>query len=33
MWHIKSIEKQDNRWENAKDYRTPKGDNLYDNLM
>tara|TARA_B100001113_G_scaffold108079_2_gene87676 strand:- start:5060 stop:5713 length:654 start_codon:yes stop_codon:yes gene_type:complete len=33
LWHIKSIEKQDNRWGNAKDYRTPKGDNLYDNLM
>ena len=32
LWHIKSIEKQDNRWEDG-NYKVPKGDNLYDNLM
>ena len=34
LWHIKSIEKQDNRWDyDSGDYRVPEGDNLYDTLM
>ena len=32
IWHIKSVEKQDNRWEDGK-YIVPGGENLYDVLM
>ena len=32
IWHIKSIEKQDNRWDNG-NFKSPEGDNLYDTLM
>jgi hypothetical protein len=32
-WHIKSIEKQDNRWNNDGTFNCPEKDNLYDNLM
>lgn len=32
LWHIKSVEKQDNRWEEGK-YVLPEDDNLYDKLM
>jgi glycosyltransferase involved in cell wall biosynthesis len=32
LWHIKSTDKQDNRWENHC-YSFPKNDNLYDELM
>ena len=32
IWHIKSVEKQDNRWEDGK-YIVPGGENLYDDLM
>ena len=34
LWHIKSIEKQDNRWDNKGNYKVPESnDNLYDSLM
>ena len=34
LWHIKSIEKQDNRWDNKGNYKVPESnDNLYDTLM
>ena len=34
IWHIKSIEKQDNRWNlETGDFKSPTGDNLYDTLM
>ena len=34
LWHIKSIEKQDNRWNlETGDFKSPTGDNLYDTLM
>jgi hypothetical protein len=34
LWHIKSIEKQSNRWDQETfEYVSPKGDNLYDSLM
>ena len=33
MWHIKSIEKQDNRWDQDANYTMPDGTNLYDSLM
>jgi len=34
LWHIKSIEKQTNRWDlETFEYVSPKGDNLYDSLM
>lgn len=33
LWHIKSIEKQDNRWDEKHEYVSPSGNNLYDNLM
>ena len=33
IWHIKSIEKQDNRWDLSGNYKVPEGDNLYDTLM
>ena len=34
LWHIKSIEKQDNRWNLETGYfKSPTGDNLYDTLM
>ena len=32
LWHIKSIEKQESRWAEGGDFKTPKG-NLYDMLM
>jgi len=32
LWHIKSVEKQDNRWENG-NYVSPDNKNLYDSLM
>mgnify|MGYP003635449719 FL=1 len=32
IWHIKSVEKQDNRWDNG-NFKSPEGDNLYDTLM
>ena len=32
VWHIKSVEKQDNRWDDG-EYVVPGGDNLYDTLM
>jgi hypothetical protein len=32
-WHIKSVEKQDNRWNNDGTFKCPEKDNLYDNLM
>lgn len=32
VWHVKSVEKQDNRWDDGK-YVVPGGDNLYDTLM
>ena len=32
LWHIKSVEKQDNRWDDGK-YVLPEDDNLYDKLM
>lgn len=34
LWHIKSIEKQDNRWDDdTKEYISPNKSNLYDTLM
>jgi glycosyltransferase involved in cell wall biosynthesis len=34
LWHIKSMEKQLNRWDQETfEYVSPKGDNLYDSLM
>lgn len=34
LWHIKSVEKQDNRWNSDGTYKVPDSDdNLYDNLM
>jgi hypothetical protein len=33
LWHIKSVEKQDNRWDENFNYACPKNDNLYDQLM
>lgn len=34
LWHIKSVEKQDNRWEQDGTYKLPKDKtNLYDSLM
>ena len=34
LWHIKSIEKQDNRWDDeTKEYICPDGKDLYDTLM
>lgn len=34
LWHIKSIEKQDNRWDNKGNYKVPESnDNLYDTLL
>ena len=32
IWHIKSVEKQDNRWDDGK-YVVPGEQNLYDDLM
>ncbi len=32
IWHIKSVEKQDNRWDDGK-YVVPDKQNLYDDLM
>ena len=32
IWHIKSIDKQDNRWDDGK-YVSPNDKNLYDSLM
>lgn len=34
LWHIKSVEKQDNRWDDeTREYVVPDGGNLYDTLM
>jgi len=34
LWHIKSVEKQDNRWDpDTKEYVSPGKENLYDSLM
>jgi len=34
LWHIKSVEKQDNRWDlDTKEYILPGKENLYDTLM
>lgn len=33
LWHIKSIDKQDNRWDSEGNYVMSKDDNLYDKLM
>lgn len=33
LWHIKSTDKQDNRWAEDHTYAFPKNDNLYDELM
>jgi len=33
LWHIKSVEKQDNRWDAEGNYLLPKNDNLYDKLL
>ncbi len=33
VWHIKSVEKQDNRWDVSGNFKVPEGDNLYDTLM
>tara|TARA_B100000427_G_scaffold157570_1_gene130837 strand:+ start:1478 stop:2131 length:654 start_codon:yes stop_codon:yes gene_type:complete len=33
IWHIKSIEKQNNRWDDKGNFKVPEGDNLYDTLM
>ena len=34
LWHIKSIEKQDNRWDDNGNYKVPESNNdLYDSLM
>jgi len=33
LWHIKSVDKQDLRWENRKNYSSPNGKNFYDTLM
>ena len=34
LWHIKSIEKQDNRWDIGGNYKVPElNNNLYDSLM
>jgi len=32
LWHIKSVDKQDNRWEDGR-YVSPSNTNLYDTLM
>jgi len=33
LWHIKSIEKQTNRWDSSGNYILPDGENIYDSLM
>ena len=33
LWHIKSVDKQDNRWTSDGKYIFPDGNNLYDALM
>lgn len=33
LWHIKSVDKQNNRWAEDYSYSFPKNDNLYDELM
>ena len=33
IWHIKSVEKQDNRWDVSGNFKVHEGDNLYDTLM
>lgn len=33
VWHVKSVEKQDNRWDDAGEYVVPGGGDLYDTLM
>ena len=32
LWHIKSVHKQDNRWEDG-DYKSPDGKDFYDTLI
>lgn len=32
-WHIKSVEKQDNRWNSDGTFKCPGGNDLYDSLM
>ena len=33
VWHIKSVEKQDNRWDDKGNFKVPDGENFYDTLM
>jgi hypothetical protein len=33
LWHIKSVEKQENRWNSDGTYKLPEDENLYDLLM
>jgi hypothetical protein len=33
LWHIKSVHKQDNRWNTDGTYKSPDGKNLYDSLL
>lgn len=33
LWHIKSVDKQDNRWNSDGTYRLPGGGDIYDSLM
>ena len=33
IWHIKSVEKQDNRWDAEGNYLLPNNDDFYDKLM
>ena len=33
VWHIKSVEKQDNRWDDKGNFKIPDGQNFYDSLM
>ena len=33
VWHIKSVEKTDNRWDDKGNFKVPDGENFYDTLM
>ena len=33
VWHIKSVDKQDNRWNSDGTFIVPDGENFYDSLM
>ena len=33
LWHIKSVHKQDNRWDTSGDYKSPDGKDFYDSLI